>query len=109
LLLMSGGESVHIALEGAVARGELIEDYPQRVQIRARVWRATGRLLGGHVRRRPSGAEIDARTRSRQAKVHGHDPPTLVLENDVRRLEVAVHDPLRVHGFEAGADPARDA
>ncbi len=113
-------------VEGAVPGEHLVEHHPERVEIRARVDVAAEGLLGRHVLGRPVG---HAHLRQRRAawaascivrfgdlgdpevEHLGHLGPggAVAHQHHVLGLEIAVHDPDRVHGVEPERDLPRDA
>ena len=113
-----------LAREGQRARRHLVEDRPEREEVRARVRELPARLLGGHVRHRahrragrrevvlgPDGLEagdgpVGAPARALdpgEAEVQDLHLPARVHE-DVRRLDVAVHDAPGVRRLEGVGD-----
>ena len=97
--------------ERVPARHHLVEQDPEREDVRAVVAPPTPHLLGGHVAHRPEARALARHRRRRrllgiqalpsgQAEVQDLDPPVRGQE-DVRGLEVAVRDRLRVGGGEA--------
>jgi len=102
------------AVEGAHAGDHLEAEDPERVEIRARVGALPRHLFGSHVVRRADdlallGEPVLAIGRRRDPEVeesHALAAP-VGLDHDVRRLEIAVHDPERVRRGEAVADLAQ--
>ena len=109
------------AAEGGPSGQHLEEDRARREEIRARVERLAGDLLGRHVARRPEhdagagqlprGARECRRAlrvgaRAREAEVEELHP--VRREEDVRGLQVAVDDPALVQRLEGGEHPERD-
>ncbi len=127
-LLQTLGLALHVevsrlerrrAPERDVARGELVEHDAQGVEVHGvlglgAVGAALG-LLGRHVLRRPDGEpgerERLARALAAHAEVGDLGPPRAPLgeQEHVRRLEVAVDDPLLVDRLEALSHIERDA
>ena len=99
--------------EGGAARTHCVEHTAQAEQVGTRVDRLTAGLLGRHVLRRAGNGAALGQTgvvdRSRQAEIGDLDPLDPVLQQDIRRLDVAVDQSLRVgRGQSAGglhADP----
>ena len=97
------------------ARRQLEKHTPQAVEITAPVDRIVrARLLGTHVERRPHHQprlrQILARRRierARHAKVGDHDVPP--FHQNILRLDVAVHQPLRMRVVQRVAHFASDA
>src|SRR5207245_1194385 len=88
-----------VGLEVGRPGGEQLErDGGERVQVGAAVYACPGDLLGGHV---TGCADRDSRLRQRRVgrALHVRDPeigeqgaPAVLVEQDVRRLHVAVYD-----------------
>ncbi len=101
-----------LAPERLLQREELVEHGPGREQVRARVDGAALGLLGRHVVGRAqdhaAARDAGARAQARQAEVQQLDLPARA-DQDVGRLDVAVHDAARVGVAEAGADLQEDA
>ena len=103
--------------ERALARDHLEQHDADRVDVGARVDRpAADRLLGRHVVRRADddvglrGVAADVAAQAREAEVEDADViagAQLLADHDVRRLDVAVDDALRVRVREPGRDLAR--
>ena len=105
------GEPV-IAFERELAPDEQIEDAAERVQIAWGPRLAAERLLGRPVLRRPDqhpdrGQGAAAACDPREAEVGRHHPPGLVLDQDVRWGQIAMHDTLRVRVSERLRDRCR--
>jgi len=96
-------------VERALAREQLVEHEAERIDVAARGDLDSLELLGRHVVRR-AGADLgagDIRGQRGEAEIRDAHLPRAV-DHDVRRLEVAVQDPLGVRGGEAGTDLSRD-
>ena len=101
-----------VALERRVPREHVIQHAPERVDVGARVDLAAGRLLRRDVRRR---AERLAGHRERHvAALQARDPEVadhrvvVGRQEDVRRLDVAVHYAVGVRRRQAGRDVGTD-
>ena len=100
--------------ERLLARRELVEQDPQRIEVAARIAAVVLQLLGRHVRRRARGEvlllaeKIGVVRVPRETEVEQHGLAGR-SEHDVFRLEVEMDDVLRVHALdrvgELGADP----
>ena len=100
--------------------GHLVHDRAERVDVAASVSGPAGRLLGRHVFGRPhrhARARQPAFARGfglgglRDAEVEDLDHVGRAIAGDqehVLRLQIAMHDPLRVRGGERAADLGRD-
>ncbi len=88
-----------VSLERDPSRQCLVEDHPDRVDVRARRRRLALRLLRREVLRRPhhgaGGGDVGVLTAPGDAEV-GDAGAALVVDQDVLRLQVAVDDPLAV-------------
>lgn len=94
--------------ERHVSAEEFVHEHAQCVQVGVRADRAAHRLLGGHV-----GGRADGRAGVGEAGGVGvHDggdaevedgDRAVLLDHQIARLEVAVHDRHRVHGAQHGA------
>jgi hypothetical protein len=87
----------------------MVRDDPEREEIRAAVEALSERLLGRHVDRGPEIANVLGEmgaAHARDAEV-GDLRNALLGEQDVRGLDVAVDDPLRVGGVDPGSDLAQ--
>ncbi len=102
-----------LAAERRAAGRHRVEHAPQAEQVRAAVERLAPGLLRGHVRRRAGQGAVLRHPRvvdgARQAEIGDLHPCQLVLEHDVRRLDVAVDQPLRVGRGQARGDLHPDA
>ena len=100
-----------VGLERPTARHRLVERHAQGEHIAARVGRLAAELLGRHVRRRA--LDVGRRGRRRAGRAHrpadrcARDPeirdadPTIVADQDVAGLDVAMDDPRRVRRAQA--------
>ena len=90
--------------ERSLAREQLVEDEPERVDVAADRDFLARELLGRHVARRARAhlLALDALRETRQAEV-GDLGPAPAVDHHVRRLEVAVQDPLPVCRGQSGA------
>jgi hypothetical protein len=101
----------------------LVEHQPEREQVGPRVNVFTAQLLGRHVRNRADDASSVRQGRGRHRGLHrrGRGPlhrgfrqpkvedfRTPRGEKNVRRLDVAVHDPFGVRGFQGIGQPGSD-
>ena len=89
--------------EGRGAGDGLVEDAADRIEVGPRVDEAALDQLGRHVRRRPRGVDDAVEDLPPQAALDPEHQPEIdehrrpaVAEEDVRGLEIAVHDPLAV-------------
>jgi hypothetical protein len=100
--------------EGPGAREQLEREDAKRVLIRASIHLFAAPLFWAHVRGRPDHAGRGRRRgrvaaeRAGDAEVRDHRVPAVADEN-VRRLDVAMHDPIRVRVVERGGDVAQDS
>ena len=100
---------------GDLAGQHLVQDATQRVDVRATVDRVALDLLGGDVVGRPH-PEAGPRQASGRARALGQPEVGqvrvglrgLVGDQDVRRLDVAVHQSARVRGVERAGDLGQD-
>jgi len=112
---------VAVAREGRTPGQALVEDRPEREDIRGRsdVLRVL-ELLGRHVAERAAShaglRERDGRARSRSLAVEvlreaevRDERHVVVAEEDVRRLEVAMDDPVRVGDAERAGESRRES
>jgi hypothetical protein len=104
--------------ERNAAGHELVEHHSERIQVGARVDATTERLLRGDVGKRPDQAALQGKARDRRAVALSEcgDEPEIAelrhavrIQPDVRRLQVAVHDAIRVSVRERRADVSGDA
>ena len=97
--------------EGKLPGQEAVEDDAERVDVRGRprrrAFRLLGRQVGGGAHDRPGFRERRLAGRPRDAEV-GELGAALRVEEDVRGLQVAVDDPVRVRMGEAGGDLGRE-
>jgi hypothetical protein len=109
---------VGVATERRLTDQALIQHAAQRVDVRPPVDLVAGDLLGGHVVDRAHQVTAQARaglvgeplgeTEVRQVDVIGAIRPGAGVEQDVRRLHVAVHQPARMGGVEGAGDLGDD-
>ena len=111
-VLVGDGDG-RVALEGRAARQQLEENDAGRIQVGASVNGLAASLLGGEVlggahdgvRLRHRGLRV--RQGARDAKVHDLDL-AVRRQHDVARLDVAVHQVVRVRVLEGGQDARHD-
>jgi hypothetical protein len=88
------------ALERVLAGEQPVADDAERVQVAATVERAPEDLLGAHERRGPDHVVVAGQPRrlglERDPEVGDQHAARRALDEDVLRLDVAVHDPVRV-------------
>jgi hypothetical protein len=101
-----------VAHEGTLAGEHLVEHGAQRVEIRARADLLAAHLLGRHVGRRPHhlrpDRDLDVGRHSASETEVGEDHAAALVEQHVRGLDVAVHDPDVVRRGEPLRDLAAD-
>src|SRR5262249_44329033 len=108
-----------LGLERHAARQHLVEDHPDRVEVRSRIDSARARaLLGAHVKRRPK-QHTCLRAMTSASTLYLCDPEIENLDvlwivapgpqEDVLGLEVPMHDAGSMGGREPSHDLARDS
>src|SRR5829696_5730188 len=99
-----------VARERWLAAEHLVEEGAKRIEVTLRAARLAHRLLGWQVRNRAderAAADPGARLRGRQAEVS--EPGTsVVIDPDIRRLQVAMDDASRVRVLESAGDVRGD-
>ncbi len=99
--------------EGRSPGAHGVQDAAEAEQVGPTIHRLAPGLLGGHVLRRAGqGAmlgQLGVVDGPGQAEVGQLDPRQVVLQHNVARLDIAVDQPLRVRGGQAGGDLRADA